>query len=614
MADEKMKWGEDKLIGEEALAGGLIFLAVWLTVAAAMINSGEVVRVINGTAGFFDYFTVGIAGVGSLAAFGFGFWFLGWQQSMWHYDGMQLRTGYDGEDAMQLNEKKLMSDAQQAGETKGVVIGGVELSRTREVGHISMFGLPGSGKTVLINNILHQVMQRGEKVIIHDPKGDFTSWVYGDDAVLLGPWDDRAVCWDIARDLSTPELATTFAGSLVGKGSGDNKYFTDAGREVIAGLLKYYIRKLGDNWSWDTLAEDLMIGGVDLVRKAQLGDPNVLSIITINAKGELEKPGPSVISTVGTAVSWILAYAGSFKIERDADGNLIRDNFFSIQRWLAEDDESLLRIKKVILNSNKNYEDRVEQIFGSVIASAANYLNSSSMKEISADTKGHWLILDEYVQMGSLASLYVQQIEELGRSRGVRVLKASQDESQLFAQVGREKGEAQRSVQQTRIYAKLALGSAAELSQKLGMRDIMRVEFPLVVGAGNKRTVIEKAPILRTEELTGLKILPRGRRKGVEIIVHTDDILVKLVQPFLSREITKEVHEKVIDSLLWKRGVLVYAERAEKIARGEDPGDLGIDADRRKKEKTAEEKEDELQRVVDEIDDIDPLDEILNIQ
>ena len=175
------------------------------------------------------------------------------------------------------------------------------------------------------------------------------------------------------------------------------------------------------------------------------------------------------------------------------------------------------------------------------------------LEEIGADAPGLWVMLDEYPQLGATVSKYVQQIEELGRSRGVRVVKAVQDESQLFAQVGREKGEAQRSVQQTRVYCKLATGTAAELAQRLGEREVVRIEFPQAVGAGNKRASVQRLPVIRSSELTGLRVVKEGEQAGIEAVIHTDDLLVKVVHPFAS---VTETCPKVIDSERWRRGVL----------------------------------------------------------
>lgn len=570
------RWGEDKPIFEEGLVGALVGAAVGLSFASVLLPQGALyalaarVGLVSDPAAVAWFWenrwiaapaSILFLGAGCYGAF-LGFMALVRQPSQWHWDGMEyLEDPEQGAAVMQANERRLMSEDQRLGIIGGIEVGGVQLSRTREVAHISLVGLPGAGKTVLANSVVAQALERGDRAIVHDPKGDFTSWLYGDDAVLLGPWDERAKWWDIAADLRTPELATSFAGAMFPDEGGPNSFFTDSAREVVAGLLKLYLRTLPGRWGWDTLAHDLAQDADHLIALAKRGDPSIRKLLP-DEVGD-NKAAQGILAEVARGTSWITAYAAAFRLDRDELGELDRSEAFSISAWLAGTDHA--EVSRVILNNDKNYEVRSQQIFGAIMAAAANYINSSAMPEISADEPGLWVVLDEYPQLGKTVAKYVQGIEELGRSRGVRVVKAVQDESQLFAAVGREKGEAQRSVQQTRIYAKLATGTAAEIAQKLGERDVIRIEFPQAVGAGNKRAVTTRLPVIRADQLTGLRVRkdPKDPPMGVEVVVHTDDVLVKLVQGFHS---VTEAHPKVIPSARWERGILDLAAAADRGA------------------------------------------------
>ncbi len=477
-----MLYGENKLIGEEAFVGGTLGASVAAIISSLFVTTDTLNAFVadkfprlagavspTAWASYVDnYFTsvLSVSAAVALLTIGFvgGFVLFGWQRSRWHFQGMSLETDTKKSvKLLQSCETLLMSSAQKSKQTTGVIVGGVELSRTRETAHIALAGLPGSGKTVLLNNLLLQVIARGDRVIAHDPKGDLTAWMYNDSVVLLGPWDERASCWDIASDIDNAELVTSFAHALVvgskkddnGKG---NAFFDNAAEAVIAGLLKHYLITYKKDWSWDTFAADVAAGPVNIISKAIKGDPVVASLCSDVAEGKQTNDTTRDISaTVGTAVSWLLAYAGTFDIVRN-DGKIDRaqSKMFSIKKWLGRTDHTA--VQAVVLNNNANYSKRVEQIFGAVLASASSYINSPEMPEVSADATGFWLVLDEYPQLGAGCAEYIQKMEEVGRSRGIRVVKALQDESQLFAAVGREKGEAQRSVQQTRIYAKLATG------------------------------------------------------------------------------------------------------------------------------------------------------------
>jgi len=47
-----------------------------------------------------------------------------------------------------------------------------------EMQHSFVIGANGTGKTILISQIVEQIRERGDKAIIYDKKGDYTKWFY----------------------------------------------------------------------------------------------------------------------------------------------------------------------------------------------------------------------------------------------------------------------------------------------------------------------------------------------------------------------------------------------------------------------------------------------------
>jgi len=527
-----MKWGENKIVFEEALIGSLISAAVGALGLAALLPAGAI-RAVAAVSGFISdpnaaqwgrahpfLLMVSGAAILSAAVVGFvvGFRLLGWQKQEWHYAGMRFLVGDAMRKALQARERTLFSNAQKLRTVRGLTLGDVELSRTREVGHFSVSGLPGAGKTVLLSAAARQVLERGDRLLIHDPKGDFLDWLWTPEVVVLGPWDARAVPWDITTDINTPERALSFASAIFSQtDAGANQYFVDAAREVFAAVVKHLQRTPPSAWSWEHLAEILQSGAHRLVGTAHAGDPVTRTLIP----DPNNKTVQSILSEIVRSTAWIPAYSAAFDDQQRAKA-------FSFTGWLTG--QSPVRV--VVLNNDARYATRAEQLFSSMLNSAASIISSPQMPERSADAEGLWVIADEYPQLGPQGQKAIRVIEEMGRSRGVRVMKAVQDESQLFAAVGREKGEALRSVQQTRVYLKQATGSAAELSQRLGQREIMRVEFPHIVGGGNKRVIKDRQPVIRVDQLTGLRIFKEGPVPGVAMIVHADDLIGSLLVPF----------------------------------------------------------------------------------
>ena len=87
-----------------------------------------------------------------------------------------------------------MSAAQRAGRIKGLALGGVELARQTEVSHGLIVAQPNSGKTVILSDALDHALERGDKVLLHDPKSEIIETHYrdGGEVVILGPWDARS--------------------------------------------------------------------------------------------------------------------------------------------------------------------------------------------------------------------------------------------------------------------------------------------------------------------------------------------------------------------------------------------------------------------------------------
>lgn len=560
----KTLWGEDKLIAEEALAAGLIGAASATALLAPFIDPATMQNIMSGSFHFPELLTVSAIAAATAAAVGI----VGWQKSEWLYEGMEYVSDPEkGRIIMQANERKLMSKAQKAGKVKGLIIGGVELSRIREVAHASLNGLPGAGKTVVINNMAKQILERpNEKLVIHDAKNDFTKFLYKkEDTVIVGPWDADAICWDLSSDLNTPGYIDEFAYILTTANidkaniSGGSDYFIKATTGLIAGYLKYCLRHMGDNWAIDTLAHELMVTR-QWVEKALLGDPQLKALIG-SGKGEQIQ---NVISAFSTAVGWIPAYSASFKVIRDSEGVINREtsNMFSIRKWLKG--EAHQNVKKFILNNNSNYQTQATLIFGVMINVFKNQVNSPSMPAKGPDEEnGIWFILDEFPQLGASVNEPIAKIEEMGRSKGIRVYKAYQDESQIFAQMGRDKGRASMSIQQTRIYLKCAPETASEVAKGMGRKTIIRADPPWINGAAGKKITKIETDVINPSELTGLRVLNQGGEQGVEMIVRTDDVLVKLVQPFVDREFTTEVRPEFMENKLFERGILDLAAEAE---------------------------------------------------
>lgn len=432
--------------------------------------------------------------------------------------------------ALNAQEAPRMSPAQRAGKVRGLRIGGVELSRSREAEHALVLGLPGGGKTAgVLRPALDQALARGARVVLHDPKGDFCETHYEPETtVLLGPWDARSSIWDAAVDIDSPALADEFAASVCGVAdSGQNRYFHQGAATILAGVIKSFQRE-GKGWTWAQLGDALRAAPVDLIRRAAEGDPLVRQAIPsvwapVHGKIELTVGERSILSTLGNSARMLLQLAAVDA----ARPNALR---FSLRAWLLQTDHA--GIKLVILNSSALYQNAVEAIFGAMLAVVSATV-SAALPEKSADEGGDlWCIIDEGKQAGSAALERLQVIAEVGRSRGVRVVLGLQDAGQLAAAVGHEKAGPMMSMQGTRIYLRAAPESADNIARIVGEREIQRIQNTVSGGAVQGKTATyDRVPVLATSDLTGLQAtrLSDGTA-NIEMLVAIEGIVGKLIQ------------------------------------------------------------------------------------
>lgn len=536
-------------------------------------------------------------------------------QSIIHVNGLNFRKSYTqtSKDFQALEGAQLEAEKNR-GAIEGLKLGDfVQISRQREVGHINVNGVPGGGKTVLFKYLLKQIGEHGDRLLIHDPKGDYCAFIplplykgggsidtndfSKANAVIFAPWDDRSVWWDISADITDPNLAMTFAATLFPASKGDNSFWSDAAREIMAASISYLIRTKGSwkkqvpdgkggfyltegnpnavGWGWKDVADLFAHGADHLLDCARKGDPNIEMLIAKAKEGgnSDEKLKQNMMSTVASKVGWIAPYANSFDFDP-------KDRF-SIVEWLAKT-ERYANINTVILQNNLSYRTRAEQIFVGMMSCFSAYANSSLMPEISADQQGYYLLLDEYPQLGKGVSDVVRTTMELGRSRGIRVIFAYQDESQLDSLFGREDGRVQRALQQTKIYCKSDKETASTVAQQLGQREIVRVTD--VKGSGAKieqRRDHTSAPVLTGSDLTGLKIVggkagDDSSATGAEIIVLCDNVIGKTIVSFTAMP---NLRQAVVESHKWKSGMFSFITDKEGIGSVTDEMKKSTDTD-----------------------------------
>lgn len=122
-----------------------------------------------------------------------------------------------------------------------------------------VIGQMGSGKTVFLNNLLHQKFYK--RAIIHDIKGDYCQKLYkqGKD-VILNPFDKRGQLWDIFLEAKIyPQIIKPFFNNLIiGVMGKEKNFFTaSASSRYINIFYNVLAKKLDSKESWQLFIDDI---------------------------------------------------------------------------------------------------------------------------------------------------------------------------------------------------------------------------------------------------------------------------------------------------------------------------------------------------------------------
>lgn len=554
----------------EVATGAALGAGLGLAVAAP-IATGMPGIIPSLAAGFWPFVQSSVALGLSLAGAGVGGWLASQQEQDSHVRGAQYFARPAVAAArLQAQQRVQFSPKQLAGNVAGVRIGGVELSRRAETRGVYVHGLPGGGKTVILTSIIDQAIARGDRLIVHDPKGDFIRRYYDPHSmVLLGPWDSRAAIWDASADMATTADVEQFAASVCGAGAaaGQNRSFHENAATVLGGIIKAAMID-GTRWTWAGLRQALDSDVPSMATLAARGDPEVQKALpSVFLGGDLGQGESAVISVLSSASRWLRAYAAVDAAAGDDDCR------FSLRGWLSGTAHDGVRI--VVLNSDARYESAGQGIFGAMLACVASMAGSAALPERGPDEPGVWAVLDEFPQLGGVALEKIQKVAELGRSRGIRTVIGLQDESQLAAAVGREKAQPMTAMQATRVFVECSESGAAEIAKRIGEREVQRIDSTAQGGANQGKTKrTQMVPVILPSALTGLRVRKPTRLGvgGAECIVAHGDELGLLVQPFPERR--DDAAPAQVESDAWAVGTLRRPAPAPTPAPAEPLGSL----------------------------------------
>lgn len=123
-------------------------------------------------------------------------------------------------------------------------IGKVGFPKSAEVKHALILGRPGAGKTVLLSGLLERLMEREERGIVYDFKGDYVARFYRPDRDLLfNPVDERCLAWNLFDEIRMLTDIDVIAHALIPTLQTNDPFWNNGARDVFSGLLHALYQK-----------------------------------------------------------------------------------------------------------------------------------------------------------------------------------------------------------------------------------------------------------------------------------------------------------------------------------------------------------------------------------
>jgi len=321
---------------------------------------------------------------------------------------------------------------------RGIYFGGTWLPAKAATSHFMVVGSTGSGKTLTLRMLMGSALpdiltmpdQRG---LVFDVKQDALSILYGilektlrehgvtDEeriaqeiarrVVVLNPFDRRCHAWDIARDIKSPETALQLATILVPEEQGQNRYFSDAARDLLTGVLNVFIERAGD-WTFADLL--FAMRSADRILHVLSHSEDGSELAALHLQG-----GNTTRSVISTARSKLAPYEVVGALWSHAAGRISLTEYLggNVILVLGNNQAALAPIRAI----NRVLFQRLTELI---------------LDQSESETRRTWFFLDEVRKLGRLDGL--DDLMTNGRSKGAAVVLGFQDIGGMRAVYGKE--------------------------------------------------------------------------------------------------------------------------------------------------------------------------------
>lgn len=312
---------------------------------------------------------------------------------------------------------------------------------------LSIVGGVGSGKTVIMSQLIEQSIRKHYRAIIADVKGDFTTIFYRRKykyTRLFCPWDARSVVWDVSKDIDTVDYAIAFANGLTaGKGNGNDTYWRTGASEIIAGAIIGLMTRNPHKWTFAQLASTLTMEQKDLYTFLAKYRPTASNFISPDAKS-----GGDMMGTLSSYTRLIIQLAQAWQYTDDRE-------MFSWKEWATNNST---KQRQIIIQSGPD-KSTTQMLFASIFNYLSNMVKNPAVLPDDEERRTLCFFLDELPQFGRFD---IDDLILVGRSKGCVITLGFQDYSQLNETFGENLTKTMLSSVATKIVCWLSLGETSK--------------------------------------------------------------------------------------------------------------------------------------------------------
>ena len=371
-------------------------------------------------------------------------------------------------------------------------IAGVPFPERAETKHTIVSGTTGSGKTVLISDLVAQIRDRGERCVVYDKMGSYTRAFFDPDRdVLLNPLDARSPRWSPFYEAGSPRDFDTMAAALIPQQKDTvDPFWVTAARQLFAngaGVLRE--RGVTEN---RILVEHLL--KTDLTQLAQAMEGTVAQSIV----------DPDNPKTALSVRAMLTANIGALEYLPDTGKP------FSIREWIADEGHARNGGGCLFLTSRGDQHASLRGLISTWLEIAVNAMLSLEQD----DTRRIWVVLDELPTLHQVPSLQpgLAESRQFGGCfvLGIQVISALRD---LY---GRNGAETISGLCGTRVVLAAPDRDTAQWSaESLGRAEVEEIAEGFSYGANTIRDGVSLTPkrelrplalaseIMRLESLDG---------------------------------------------------------------------------------------------------------------